>query len=57
MDPGNALHPGRIKETKNFEGTKTVGDFVMAGGSDYKLFKDNCHQGAEGARSYNFDLS
>ncbi|KAJ3581294.1 hypothetical protein NHX12_016804 [Muraenolepis orangiensis] len=45
------------EETKNFEGTKTVGDFVIAGGSDGNPLFDNCHQGAEGASSYNYDLS
>ncbi|KAI5106055.1 hypothetical protein C0J45_3752 [Silurus meridionalis] len=31
------------RETKNFEGTKTVSDLVEAGGTKYKLLSDNCH--------------
>ncbi|CAL8248818.1 unnamed protein product [Lota lota] len=34
-------------ETKDFRGTKTVADFVRAGGSDYSLLSDNCHDGAD----------
>lgn len=34
---------GQIVETKNFAGSKTVSDFVKAGGTDYKLIFDNCH--------------
>ncbi|KAJ8415770.1 hypothetical protein AAFF_G00403270 [Aldrovandia affinis] len=37
----------KIIETKDFEGTKTVRDFMKAGGTDYSLFFDNCHDGAE----------
>ncbi|CAL8299279.1 uncharacterized protein LOC115545538 isoform X1 [Gadus morhua] len=37
----------QILETKDFRGTKTVGDFVRAGGSDYSLLFDNCHFGAD----------
>ncbi|KAI7806503.1 uncharacterized protein LOC130558108 [Triplophysa rosa] len=33
----------KIVETKNFGGSKTVSDFVKAGGTDYKLIFDNCH--------------
>ncbi|XP_062402096.1 uncharacterized protein LOC134092927 [Sardina pilchardus] len=33
----------KIKETKNFRGSKTVSDFVRAGGTDYSLMFDNCH--------------
>ncbi|KAJ3598407.1 hypothetical protein NHX12_001917 [Muraenolepis orangiensis] len=59
MDPGNALHPGRIVETKNFGGTKNIADFVRAGGTEYSLLNNynNCHIGAEGTSSYNYDLS
>ncbi|KAI3360887.1 hypothetical protein L3Q82_012900 [Scortum barcoo] len=32
-----------VIETKNFGGTKTVGDFVATGGSNYDLLFDNCH--------------
>uniref|UniRef100_A0A672HYZ1 Uncharacterized protein n=1 Tax=Salarias fasciatus TaxID=181472 RepID=A0A672HYZ1_SALFA len=35
-----------VVESKDFAGQKTVGDFVAAGGSDYKLLFDNCHHGA-----------
>ncbi|KAJ8415769.1 hypothetical protein AAFF_G00403260 [Aldrovandia affinis] len=37
----------KIIETKDFTGTKTVSDFVKAGGTDYSLIFDNCHDGAE----------
>ncbi|XP_072536039.1 uncharacterized protein [Salminus brasiliensis] len=33
----------KIIETKNFGGSKTVSDFVKAGGTDYSLIFDNCH--------------
>ncbi|KPP77154.1 hypothetical protein Z043_103443 [Scleropages formosus] len=36
-----------VVETKNFRGTKTVSDFVRAGGTDYSLIFDNCHFGAD----------
>merc|ERR1712168_587165 len=36
-----------IVETKDFMGSKTVSDFVNAGGTDYSLIIDNCHLGAE----------
>ncbi|XP_056331371.1 uncharacterized protein LOC130243276 [Danio aesculapii] len=36
----------KIVETKNFGGSKTVSDFVKAGGTDYKLLFDNCHDAA-----------
>ncbi|KAG7469778.1 hypothetical protein MATL_G00132420 [Megalops atlanticus] len=36
----------KIIETKNFRGTKTVSDFVKAGGTDYSLIFDNCHDGS-----------
>uniref|UniRef100_A0AAY5KEI4 Uncharacterized protein n=1 Tax=Esox lucius TaxID=8010 RepID=A0AAY5KEI4_ESOLU len=45
----DARHMGRdwkIVETKNFKGSKTVSDFVKAGGTDYSLIFDNCHDGA-----------
>ncbi|KAK6491317.1 hypothetical protein HHUSO_G3350 [Huso huso] len=35
-----------IIETKDFRGTKTISDFVKAGGTDYKLIFDNCHFGS-----------
>ncbi|KAJ3598259.1 hypothetical protein NHX12_001770 [Muraenolepis orangiensis] len=57
VDTKHMSNNWQIKETKNFKGTKTVGDFVKTGGSDYSLFNDNCHQGAAGGGSHNFDLS
>uniref|UniRef100_A0A3Q3FXD2 Uncharacterized protein n=1 Tax=Labrus bergylta TaxID=56723 RepID=A0A3Q3FXD2_9LABR len=36
----------RVVETAEFEGMKTVADFVAAGGSDYSLIFDNCHMGS-----------
>ncbi|XP_037392307.1 uncharacterized protein LOC119262934 [Pygocentrus nattereri] len=33
----------KIIETKNFRGSKRVADFVKAGGTDYSLIFDNCH--------------
>ncbi len=38
---------GQIVETKNFRGSKTVSDFVKAGGTNYKLLFDNCHDAAD----------
>ncbi|XP_060776888.1 uncharacterized protein LOC132886347 [Neoarius graeffei] len=37
----------RVEETKNFQGSKTVSDFVRAGGTDYSLLFNNCHHGAK----------
>ncbi|WP_272581421.1 MULTISPECIES: hypothetical protein, partial [unclassified Providencia] len=37
----------KIVETKNFHGSKRVTDFVAAGGTDYKLLFDNCHDAAD----------
>ncbi|KAK1795499.1 hypothetical protein P4O66_010674 [Electrophorus voltai] len=37
----------KIIETKNFGGSKTVADFVRAGGTDYSLMFDNCHDASE----------
>ncbi|KAL1259663.1 hypothetical protein QQF64_010240 [Cirrhinus molitorella] len=36
----------KIVEIKDFRGSKTVSDFVKAGGTDYKLLFDNCHDAA-----------
>uniref|UniRef100_A0AAY4CEL6 Uncharacterized protein n=1 Tax=Denticeps clupeoides TaxID=299321 RepID=A0AAY4CEL6_9TELE len=33
----------KIIETKDFQGSKTISDFVKAGGTDYSLIFDNCH--------------
>ncbi|KAF4103066.1 hypothetical protein G5714_015949 [Onychostoma macrolepis] len=35
-----------LKEQKDFGGSKTVSDFVKAGGEEYKLLFDNCHNAA-----------
>uniref|UniRef100_A0A3P8UEM6 Uncharacterized protein n=1 Tax=Cynoglossus semilaevis TaxID=244447 RepID=A0A3P8UEM6_CYNSE len=32
--------------SRNWEGTKTVSDFVREGGPDYNLLLDNCHLGS-----------
>ncbi|KAI3360889.1 hypothetical protein L3Q82_012902 [Scortum barcoo] len=32
-----------VIKTGNFQGRKTVGDFVATGGSNYNLLFDNCH--------------
>ncbi|KAG7218234.1 hypothetical protein INR49_020543 [Caranx melampygus] len=32
--------------SRDFQGTRTVSDFVRAGGSNYNLFTDNCHLGS-----------
>ncbi|XP_052473399.1 uncharacterized protein LOC128029987 [Carassius gibelio] len=37
----------KIVETKDFRGSKTVSDFVKAGGTNYKLLFDNCHDAAD----------
>ncbi|XP_077072384.1 uncharacterized protein LOC143723604 isoform X2 [Siphateles boraxobius] len=37
----------KIVETKDFRGSKTVSAFVKAGGTDYKLLFDNCHDAAD----------
>lgn len=45
----NARHMGgnwKVLEVKNFRGTKTVGDFVRAGGSKYHILFNNCLHGA-----------
>ncbi|KAG8010911.1 hypothetical protein GBF38_013735 [Nibea albiflora] len=33
----------RVVKVGDFQGRKTVGDFVATGGSDYDLLFDNCH--------------
>lgn len=33
--------------SKDFGGTKTVSDFVKAGGTDYNVLFDNCHYGSK----------
>lgn len=32
--------------SRDFQGTKTVSDFVREGGPDYNLLLDNCHLGS-----------
>ncbi|XP_052000141.1 uncharacterized protein LOC127656048 isoform X4 [Xyrauchen texanus] len=43
VDARHMSNNWKIVETKNFGGSKTVSDFVKAGGTDYKLIFDNCH--------------
>ncbi|KAF6737616.1 hypothetical protein FQA47_012510 [Oryzias melastigma] len=45
----NARHMSnkwRVIQTKNFNGSKRLSDFVRAGGIDYNLLWDNCHFGS-----------
>uniref|UniRef100_A0A3P9PFT4 LRAT domain-containing protein n=1 Tax=Poecilia reticulata TaxID=8081 RepID=A0A3P9PFT4_POERE len=37
----------RVIGSKNFRGTKTVSDLVGAGGPNYRLFGDNCHDACD----------
>ncbi len=37
----------QFKKEKDFGGSKTVSDFVSAGGTDYGVFFDNCHHAAD----------
>ncbi|KAL0985315.1 hypothetical protein UPYG_G00155380 [Umbra pygmaea] len=46
VDARHMSRDWKIVETKNFRGSKTVSDFVKAGGTDYSLIFDNCHDGA-----------
>ncbi|KAG5274579.1 hypothetical protein AALO_G00137860 [Alosa alosa] len=43
VDARHMSNTWKIIETKNFQGSKTVSDFVKAGGTDYSLIFDNCH--------------
>uniref|UniRef100_A0A8C4STE0 Uncharacterized protein n=1 Tax=Erpetoichthys calabaricus TaxID=27687 RepID=A0A8C4STE0_ERPCA len=43
VDAKHMSHEWKVIETKDFEGTRTVSDFVKAGGSYYNLLIDNCH--------------
>ncbi|CAJ1061335.1 uncharacterized protein LOC127362983 [Xyrichtys novacula] len=36
----------RVVQTAEFNGRKTVADFVATGGSEYSLLFDNCHMGS-----------
>ncbi|XP_039475054.1 uncharacterized protein LOC120442524 [Oreochromis aureus] len=36
----------RPVSSREFQGSKTVSDFVSAGGPNYNLFSDNCHLGS-----------
>uniref|UniRef100_A0A8C4SYA7 Uncharacterized protein n=1 Tax=Erpetoichthys calabaricus TaxID=27687 RepID=A0A8C4SYA7_ERPCA len=36
----------KVIETKDFQGSKKVADFVEAGGSNYNIIFDNCHLGS-----------
>ncbi|KAG7335425.1 hypothetical protein KOW79_000118 [Hemibagrus wyckioides] len=46
VDARHMSNSWRIRETKNFRGSKTVSDFVKAGGTDYSLLFNNCHNAA-----------
>ncbi|KAG7324772.1 hypothetical protein KOW79_011088 [Hemibagrus wyckioides] len=37
----------KVKKTKNFRGSKMVSDFVKAGGANYNLLFNNCHNAAK----------
>ncbi|KAK6491236.1 hypothetical protein HHUSO_G6000 [Huso huso] len=37
----------KVIGSKDFGGTKTVSDFVKAGGTDYSVLFDNCHDGSK----------
>uniref|UniRef100_A0A3B3WML7 Uncharacterized protein n=1 Tax=Poecilia mexicana TaxID=48701 RepID=A0A3B3WML7_9TELE len=37
----------RVIESKNFRGTKTESDLVGAGGPNYRLIGDNCHNACD----------
>ncbi|XP_055067765.2 uncharacterized protein [Misgurnus anguillicaudatus] len=43
VDARHMSNKWKIVETKNFGGSKTVSDFLKAGGTDYTLLFDNCH--------------
>ncbi|KAM9489331.1 uncharacterized protein Hap1MRO34_006044 [Clarias gariepinus] len=46
VDARHMSNNWKVRETKNFRGSKTVADFVKAGGTDYRLLFDNCHDAA-----------
>ncbi|KAK3529136.1 hypothetical protein QTP70_016770 [Hemibagrus guttatus] len=46
VDAKHMSNSWKIKEAKNFGGSKTVSDFVKAGGTSYNLLFDNCHNAA-----------
>ncbi|XP_053095912.1 uncharacterized protein LOC128320236 [Pangasianodon hypophthalmus] len=46
VDARHMSRSWKIRETKNFGGSKTVSDFVKAGGTDYSLLFNNCHNAA-----------
>ncbi|XP_043973372.1 uncharacterized protein LOC122831334 [Gambusia affinis] len=37
----------KVIESKDFEGTKTVSDLVGAGGTNYRLIGENCHDACD----------
>lgn len=37
----------QVIESKDFEGTKTVSDLVGAGGTNYRLIGENCHDACD----------
>ncbi|KAF4087445.1 hypothetical protein AMELA_G00070850 [Ameiurus melas] len=46
VDARHMSNNWKIREIKNFRGSKTVSDFVKAGGTDYSLLFNNCHDAA-----------
>lgn len=40
---GTLVSPPQVVATHNFQGTKTVAEFVADGGSNYSLIFANCH--------------
>ncbi|GAA6104013.1 uncharacterized protein LOC108263525 [Tachysurus ichikawai] len=46
VDARHMSNKWKIRETKNFGGSKMVSDFVRAGGTDYSLIFNNCHNAA-----------
>ncbi|KAF7708401.1 hypothetical protein C0J45_3750 [Silurus meridionalis] len=46
VDARHMSNTWTIRETKNFGGSKTVSDFVKAGGTNYSLLFNNCHNAA-----------
>ncbi|KAK2855290.1 hypothetical protein Q7C36_007159 [Tachysurus vachellii] len=46
VDARHMSNKWKIRETKNFGGSKRVTDFVREGGTDYSLIFNNCHDAA-----------
>lgn len=43
LDTWTLVSPSQVVATHNFEGAKTVSEFVADGGSNYSLIFANCH--------------